>query len=148
MKTTILEGLSIWSAFQPDRAIDRLTLLPDAKLSDKAAVMASLRRAIPLPFEAILLGDGDRVFQDAREAYFRILDGLPRRPMRRLLPGNVWPAYHYETGLEPELLHRVERCEPTGWGEPALRDRGAGAVRGPFTDLEETRRAACEPPRP
>jgi uncharacterized cupin superfamily protein/glyoxylase-like metal-dependent hydrolase (beta-lactamase superfamily II) len=122
----------------------RLTLLPDAKLQDKAAVLASLRRAIPLPFEAILLGDGDCVFRDARETLFRMLDDLPGTlfnrinlnelefargsraqkgalteaaqisrhmtcrqlgyHMRRLLPGNVWPAYHYETGEEEMFL--------------------------------------------
>jgi uncharacterized cupin superfamily protein/glyoxylase-like metal-dependent hydrolase (beta-lactamase superfamily II) len=122
----------------------RLTLLPDEKLSDKGAVLDSLRRAIPLPFEAILVGDGDCVYQDAREAFFRMLDGLPGTlfnkvnlnrlefirgsrlqkgaetetaqvsrhmtcrqlgyHMRRLLPGNVWPAYHYETGEEELFL--------------------------------------------
>jgi uncharacterized cupin superfamily protein len=125
-------------------ASGRLTLLGDDKLSDKAAVVESLRRAIPLPFEAVLVGDGDCVFQDAREAFFRMLDDLPgtlfnkvnlnrlefapgsRRQkgaeteaaevsrhmtcrqlgyhMRRLLPGNVWPAFHYETGEEELFL--------------------------------------------
>jgi len=122
----------------------RLTLLPDGKLSDKGAVLDSLRRAIPLSFEAILIGDGDCVFQDARETFFRMLDALAGTlfnqvnlnrlefvrgsrfqkgaeteaaqvsrhmtcrqlgyHMRRLLPGNVWPAYHYETGEEEMFL--------------------------------------------
>jgi len=122
----------------------RLTLLPDDKLSDKASVLDSLRRAIPLPFEAILVGDGDCVFHDARETYFRLLDAVPgvlfnkvnldrlefgpasnRHPgaetetaqvsrhmtcrqlgyhVRRILPGNVWPAFHYETGEEELFL--------------------------------------------
>ena len=125
-------------------ASGRLTLLPDGKLSDKGTVLDSLRRAIPLSFEAILIGDGDCVFQDARETLFRMLDGLPgtlfnkvnldrlefvrghrhqkgaetetaqvSRHMtcrqlgyhvRRLLPGNVWPAFHYETGEEEMFL--------------------------------------------
>ncbi len=125
-------------------ASGRLELLPDAKLSDKQAVLDSLRRVIPLPFKAILLGDGDPVFQDARESFFRMLDELPGTlfnkvnlnaleflpgtryqkgaesesaqvsrhmtcrqlgyHMRRLLPGNVWPAYHYETGEEELFL--------------------------------------------
>jgi uncharacterized cupin superfamily protein len=122
----------------------RLTLPGDEKLSDKAAVLDSLRRVIPLPFEAILIGDGECVFQDARETFFRMLDELPGTlfnkinlnrlefargsrfhegaeteaaeisrhmtcrqlgyHMRRLLPGNVWPAYHYETGEEELFL--------------------------------------------
>lgn len=122
----------------------RLTLLPDDKLRDKLSVLESLRRAIPHPFEAILVGDGDAVFHDAREAFFRMLDGVrgvlfnkvnldrldftpAARPqagaltetaqisrhmtcrqlgyhMRRLLPGNVWPAFHYETGEEEMFL--------------------------------------------
>jgi uncharacterized cupin superfamily protein/glyoxylase-like metal-dependent hydrolase (beta-lactamase superfamily II) len=122
----------------------RLTLLQDDKLSDKASVLDSLRRAIPLPFDAILVGDGDCVFHDARETFFRMLDAVPgvlfnkvnldrlefvpgTRPqagadtqlahvsrhmtarqlgyhMRRLLPGNVWPAFHYETGEEEMFL--------------------------------------------
>jgi len=122
----------------------RLTLLPDGKLSDRLAVLDSLRRVIPLPFEAILVGDGDCVYQDAREAFFRMFDDLPGTlfnkinlnrlefirgsrfqkgaetetaqvsrhmtcrqlgyHMRRLLPGNVWPAYHYETGEEELFL--------------------------------------------
>ena len=122
----------------------RLTLLPDEKLSDKAAVLDSLRRVIPLPFEAILVGDGDCVYRDARETFFRMFDDLPgtlfnrinlnrlefvrgsrfqkgaetqsaqvSRHMtcrqlgyhvRRLLPGNVWPAFHYETGEEEMFL--------------------------------------------
>jgi uncharacterized cupin superfamily protein len=122
----------------------RLGLLPDDHLSDKTAVLDSLRRAIPLPFEALLVGDGDCVFHDAREALFRMLDELPGTlfnrinlneleftpgsrfqkgaeteaaeisrhmtcrqlgyHMRRLLPGNVWPAYHYETGEEELFL--------------------------------------------
>src|SRR6266850_1536377 len=122
----------------------RLTLLPDGKLSDRLAVLNSLRRVIPLPFEAILVGDGDCVYRDAREAFFRMFDDLPGTlfnkinlnrlefargsrlqkgaetesaqvsrhmtcrqlgyHMRRLLPGNVWPAYHYETGEEELFL--------------------------------------------
>lgn len=122
----------------------RLTLLPDDKLRDKVAVLDSLRRAIPLPFEAILVGDGDCVFHDARETFFRMLEQVrgalfnkvnlnrlefepgPRNRegamteaaqvsrlmtcrqlgyhMRRLLPGNVWPAFHYETGEEEMFL--------------------------------------------
>jgi uncharacterized cupin superfamily protein len=122
----------------------RLTLLPDDKLASKVAVLDSLRHAIALPFEAILVGDGDCVFHDAREAFYRMLDSVPgalfnkvnlnrlefvRAPqqqagaetekaqisrhltcrqlgyhMRRLLPGNVWPAFHYETGEEELFL--------------------------------------------
>jgi uncharacterized cupin superfamily protein len=122
----------------------RLTLLPDDKLFDKPAVLDSLRRAIPLPFEAILVGDGDCVFRDARETFLRMLDAVPgvlfnkvnldrlefvpgNRPragaetqlahvsrhmtcrqlgyhLRRILPGNVWPAFHYETGEEEMFL--------------------------------------------
>lgn len=125
-------------------ASGRLTLLPDEKLADRGAVLDSLRRVIPLPFEAILVGDGDPVFHDARESLFGMLDALPgtlfnrlnldeleyvrgsrfhkgaetesaeisrhmtcRRlgyHMRRLLPGNAWPAYHYETGEEEMFL--------------------------------------------
>jgi len=122
----------------------RLTLLPDDKIPNKPAVLDSLRRAIPLPFEAILVGDGDCVFHDARETFYKMLDAVPgalfnkvslnrlefvRAPqqqagaetekaqvsrlmtarqlgyhMRRLLPGNVWPAFHYETGEEELFL--------------------------------------------
>jgi len=122
----------------------RLTLLPDDKLSDKASVLDSLRRAIPLPFDVILVGDGDCVFHDARDTFFRMLDAVPgvlfnkvslnrlefapgrvRQAgaetevahvsrhmtarqlgyhMRRILPGNVWPAFHYETGEEEMFL--------------------------------------------
>ena len=122
----------------------RLTLLPDDKLTDKTAVLDSLRRTIALPFEAVLVGDGDCVFQDARETFFRMIDAVPgvlfnkvnldrlefapgSRPqagaetesaqisrhmtcrqlgyhMRRILPGNVWPAFHYETGEEELFL--------------------------------------------
>ncbi|HKQ97881.1 MAG TPA: MBL fold metallo-hydrolase [Candidatus Polarisedimenticolia bacterium] len=122
----------------------RLGLLPDAMLSDKASVLDSLRRAIPLVFKAILLGDGDCIFHDARERYFKMLDHVPGAlfnkvnlhrlefergsrhqagaetesaqvsrlmtcrqlgyHMRRLLPGNVWPAFHYETGEEEMFL--------------------------------------------
>ena len=125
-------------------ATGRLELLPDTHLPDKTAVLDSLRRVIPLPFEALLLGDGDGVFHNAREALFRMFDTLPGTlfnrvnlnaldfakgsrfqlgavsesaqvsrhmtcrqlgyHMRRLLPGNVWPAYHYETGEEELFL--------------------------------------------
>jgi len=47
----------------------RLCLLPDAKLSDKAAALASLTRLAALPgIEAVLPGDGWPVFRDGARA--------------------------------------------------------------------------------
>lgn len=53
-----------------------LTLLPDAKLADRAAVVESLRPLGVLAPEALLLGDGDCLFRGAGEPFRAFLDGL------------------------------------------------------------------------
>jgi hypothetical protein len=53
----------------------RLDLLPDPKLTDKAAAIASVRRLRELGPDAVLVGDGWPVFRGGREA----LDGLLAR---------------------------------------------------------------------
>ena len=45
---------------------DALHLLPDAKLTDRAAAVASLRKLSGYPLEAILVGDGWCLFHDGR----------------------------------------------------------------------------------
>jgi hypothetical protein len=55
-----------------------LTLLPDAKLRDKARAVASVRRLAALPdVEAVLVGDGWPVFRDGRARLAELLASLP-----------------------------------------------------------------------
>jgi len=51
----------------------RLRLLPDQKISDPAAVQASLRSVEDLPVEAVLLGDGDGIYNGAAAAIKELL---------------------------------------------------------------------------
>jgi len=51
----------------------RLRLLPDPKVQDRAAVMVSLRALEELPVSAILLGDGDGIYNGAQEAFNDLL---------------------------------------------------------------------------
>jgi hypothetical protein len=44
-------------------------LLPNEKIADRAAVLASLAPLFELPVDTILLGDGDCIFRGAREAW-------------------------------------------------------------------------------
>ena len=53
-----------------------LRLLPDEKLADRAAVVASLQPLRALPVRGILLGDGDSIFYKGREAFEEFLNGL------------------------------------------------------------------------
>ena len=53
-----------------------LNLLPDAKLSDRAAALESVRRLAELPeLEAVLVGDGQSVFRDGRQRLQDLLRG-------------------------------------------------------------------------
>lgn len=55
----------------------RLCLLPDAKLSDRAAAIASIRRLARIPtIEAVLPGDGWPVFRCAREVLDELIASL------------------------------------------------------------------------
>ena len=55
----------------------RLCLLPDAKLSDKARALESVRRLIELgPFEAVLPGDGWPVFRDGQALLEDLLEDV------------------------------------------------------------------------
>jgi hypothetical protein len=51
----------------------RLRLLPDEKISDRAAVLVSLRALEDLPLEAVLLGDGDGIYNGAAQALTELL---------------------------------------------------------------------------
>lgn len=52
----------------------RLCVLPDAKLADRAAALASVRRLAELgPYEAVLPGDGWPVFRDGSRALSELL---------------------------------------------------------------------------
>lgn len=66
-----------------------LMLLEDSKLADKDRVLADLRRVLPLPLDAILLGDGDCVWSGARDCLFRFLERLPGVLFNRLNLGNL-----------------------------------------------------------
>lgn len=46
----------------------RLTLLPDAKLSDKSRAIASIKPLAAYPLEAVLVGDGWPIFRDGQRA--------------------------------------------------------------------------------
>ncbi len=50
-----------------------LRLLPDEKLADPKLVAESLRALADLPLEAVLLGDGDSIYNGAREAFGTLL---------------------------------------------------------------------------
>jgi len=65
----------------------RLSLLPDAKLSDKGQAVASLARLAALPqLDAVLTGDGWPVFRDGKKALEDLLkrSGDARRSNRSL----------------------------------------------------------------
>jgi hypothetical protein len=51
----------------------RLTLLPDAKLSDKARARAEIERLAVRDINAVLVGDGWPVFRDGRRALLELL---------------------------------------------------------------------------
>jgi hypothetical protein len=53
----------------------RLRLLPDPKISDRAEVLLSLRGLEDLTLQAILLGDGDGIYNGAAEAFSTLLMG-------------------------------------------------------------------------
>ncbi|MCC6217267.1 MAG: MBL fold metallo-hydrolase [Polyangiaceae bacterium] len=59
----------------------RLTLLPDAKLRDRAAAIASLRRLVTErpDVDAVLVGDGWPVFRDGHARLVELLDSLTAR---------------------------------------------------------------------
>ena len=44
-----------------------LMLLPDPKLKDKAAAVASVAKLAELPIEAVLVGDGQSIFRDGQK---------------------------------------------------------------------------------
>jgi hypothetical protein len=52
----------------------RLRLLPDPKIADRAAVLASLRALEGLPVNAVLLGDGDGIYNGAASALVELLE--------------------------------------------------------------------------
>lgn len=54
----------------------RLTLLPDAKLTDKARALASLARLATRDIEAVLVGDGWPVFRDGQRALRELVESL------------------------------------------------------------------------
>ncbi|HMJ14601.1 MAG TPA: hypothetical protein VK524_24490 [Polyangiaceae bacterium] len=55
----------------------RLNLLPDAKLSDRARALASVRRLAALPrLEAVLVGDGWPVFRDGTRALEELISAF------------------------------------------------------------------------
>ncbi|MCA8943038.1 MAG: MBL fold metallo-hydrolase [Planctomycetes bacterium] len=56
--------------------IGRLRLLPDAKVADRARLIADVRSLADLEFDAILLGDGDCLFTGARRAFDELLATL------------------------------------------------------------------------
>lgn len=51
----------------------RLRLLPDEKISDRAAVLVSLRALEELELQAVLLGDGDGIYNGAAAAFEELL---------------------------------------------------------------------------
>ena len=51
----------------------RLTLLPDAKLKDKALALRSVARLAALEVDAVLVGDGWPVFRDGQRALAELL---------------------------------------------------------------------------
>lgn len=53
-----------------------LRLLPDPKLADRARVVDSLRPLRDLPFDGVLLGDGDNILWQGHAAFEAFLDGL------------------------------------------------------------------------
>ena len=53
-----------------------LNLLPDAKLSDRSAAVASLGRLAELDVDAVLVGDGWPVFRDGARALRELLSSL------------------------------------------------------------------------
>ncbi|MEZ5988389.1 MAG: cupin domain-containing protein [Planctomycetota bacterium] len=61
-----------------------LILMKDEKLADKQRVLDDLRRVLPLPFEAVLLGDGDCVWTGARDALCGFLEALPGTLFNRI----------------------------------------------------------------
>jgi hypothetical protein len=53
----------------------RLNLLPDAKLTDRARAVASVRRLSALAVDAVLVGDGWPIFRDGKQALAELLGG-------------------------------------------------------------------------
>jgi len=51
----------------------QLTLLPDAKLTDKPRALASIRRLAPYALDAVLVGDGWPIFRDGQRAIRELL---------------------------------------------------------------------------
>ena len=56
-------------------ASGNLCLLPDAKLTDRAAALESLKPLADLEVEAVLLGDGDSLFRGGAEALRELIGG-------------------------------------------------------------------------
>jgi len=54
----------------------RLRLLPDPKIADRSALEASVKALAGREVQAVLLGDGDCIFNGAREALDAFLEGL------------------------------------------------------------------------
>ncbi|MEZ5979051.1 MAG: hypothetical protein R3F34_12615 [Planctomycetota bacterium] len=54
----------------------RLRLLPDPKIADRDALVASVRGLSGRDVQAILLGDGDCIFNGAREAFEALCESL------------------------------------------------------------------------
>lgn len=69
--TTLITGDLVRS-----HAGGRLDLLPDPKLADKSAAVASVRRLAGLGVEAVLVGDGWPVFRDGTRALQELLARL------------------------------------------------------------------------
>lgn len=63
----VLEGTTLITGdLVRAHAADRLHLLPDAKLTDRAAAIASLGRLLGYDLDAILVGDGWCLFRDGK----------------------------------------------------------------------------------
>ncbi len=70
------EGALLFGDVVRSHVSGRLTLLPDAKLADRAQVVRDVRALADLEPNALLLGDGDSLFRGAAEEFRRFLDSL------------------------------------------------------------------------
>lgn len=74
----VLDGTTLWCGdLVRAHEAGRLTMLPDAKLADRAAAIASIRRLASLPdVDAVLVGDGWPVFRDGGRALRELLSAI------------------------------------------------------------------------
>jgi uncharacterized cupin superfamily protein len=96
----------------------RLTLLPDEKLTNKAAFIESLRPLLSRRFDAVLLGDGDSVFRDGKEALFTMLDTLPGVLFNKLSLDNLpmeRASRHPRSVSEVAEVSRAMTCRRLGF---------------------------------